>query len=139
MQNNSTKIILDTNLWISFLISKNLTKLERLIFDKKYILIFSEELLNEFLSVAKRPKFRQFFSKEDIEDVLETIQEYAEYFEVVSEVKTCRDFKDNFLLSLAKDSNADFLITGDKDLLELKTFENTHIVTLTEFLDKEYK
>jgi hypothetical protein len=39
------------------------------------------------------------------------------------------------LLALAKDSKATFLITGDKDLLVLKQFENTSIITLTEFLD----
>jgi uncharacterized protein len=54
---------------------------------------------------------------------------------VTSEVSLCRDEDDNFLLALAKDSKADFLITGDKDLLVLKQFENTSILTLTEFLD----
>ena len=137
MKNNNPKIILDTNLWISFLISRDLTKLDKLIFDKKCILIFSKELLNEFLGVAKRPKFRRFFTQTDIEDIMETIQEYAEYYEVVSEVQICRDIKDNFLLSLAKDSNADFLITGDKDLLDLKVFEKTKILTLTEFLEQK--
>jgi len=45
----------------------------------------------------------------------------------------CRDDKDNFLLALAKDSNADFLITGDKDLLILKKFEDTSIVTIADY------
>ncbi|MDO5615364.1 MAG: putative toxin-antitoxin system toxin component, PIN family [Cruoricaptor ignavus] len=110
--------------------SKDFTKL-----DKKCVLVFSEELLNEFLTVVKRPKFRRFFSKEDIEEILETIQEYAEYFEVLSKITICRDIKDNFLLSLAKDSETDFLITGDKDLLELQFFEKTRILTITEFFE----
>jgi len=37
------------------------------------------------------------------------------------------------LLSLAKDAKANYLLTGDKDLLVLKTFEVTQIVTITEF------
>jgi hypothetical protein len=37
-----------------------------------------------------------------------------------SRVTVCRDLKDNYLLALARDSNANFLITGDKDLLEIK-------------------
>lgn len=137
MENNSHRIILDTNLWISFLISKDFTKLDKLILDEKCILVFSNELLSEFLSVVKRPKFRKFLTKEDIEDILETIQDYAVYFEVESKIKTCRDIKDNFLLSLAKDSNSNFLITVDKDLLDIKVFENTQILTLTEFLEKK--
>ena len=53
------KIILDTNLWISFLISK-------LIEDKRIILIFSDELLEEFIDVVSRPKLKKYFSKKDI-------------------------------------------------------------------------
>jgi predicted nucleic acid-binding protein len=37
------------------------------------------------------------------------------------------------LLSLAKDSQADYLITGDNDLLTLKIFEKTQILTMAEF------
>ncbi len=134
MLNNSEKIIIDTNLWISFLISKNYALLDEIIFSGKCILVFSEELLSEFLSVIKRPKFRKFFSLEDTENLIETIEEYAEFVDVKSEVEICRDEKDNFLLSLAKDSKADFLITGDKDLLDLKTYETAKILTITEFL-----
>jgi uncharacterized protein len=49
-------------------------------------------------------------------------------------VAVCRDEKDNFLLSLAFDGNADFLITGDQDLLELKKYKRTRIMTITDFL-----
>src|SRR5690625_3552900 len=110
------KLIIDTNLWISFLISNNYTQLDNILFTKKAKLIFSQELLEEFLDVVKRPKFRRFFSLEDTEELLEIIQNYSELIDVKSEVKICRDEKDNFLLSLAKDSKADYLITGDKDL-----------------------
>lgn len=137
MKNESKKVIIDTNLWISFLISKNYTQLDEILFSRKCKLVFSEELLNEFLSVIKRPKFRKFFTQEDTENLIETIQEYAEFFTIKSEVTICRDVKDNFLLSLSKDSNADFLITGDLDLLELKTFQRTKILTISSFL-KEY-
>lgn len=67
--------------------------------------------------------------------LIETVQEYAEFFVVESKAEICRDLKDNFLLSLSKDSKADFLITGDKDLLDLKQFESTKIITMTEFLE----
>lgn len=52
-----------------------------------------------------------------------------------SDVTICRDEKDNFLLALAKDSGADYLITGDKDLLILKTIEKTKILTIVDFLN----
>ena len=60
-------------------------------------------------------------------------QHDAELVEVHSVVDVCRDPKDNYLLALAKDSNADYLITGDTDLLVLKEFEKTKIVKLNDF------
>lgn len=131
------KLIIDTNLWISFLISNNYNQLDNILFAKKAKLIFSRELLEEFLDVIKRPKFQRFFSLDDIEELLEIIQDYSEFIDVKSEVKICRDEKDNFLLSLAKDSKADYLITGDKDLLVLKTIEKTKILTITDFFNIE--
>jgi hypothetical protein len=89
------------------------------------------------LTVIKRPKFRRFFNLEETENLIDIIQEYAQFIEVTSEVTLCRDVKDNFLLSLSKDSQADYLITGDKDLLELKEFESTKILTMTEFISIE--
>jgi len=65
--------------------------------------------------------------------IFNIIERYADYVIVTSNVNICRDAKDNFLLSLAKDSKADFLITGDKDLLVLKQFEGVQIVTIAEF------
>ena len=134
MKRKVKRIILDTNLWISFLITKDFSKLDELIFTGKCRLIFSQELLEEFLEVTKRPKFRRFFTTSDIEEILETIDEYADFIEVKSKVRICRDPKDNFLLSLAKDGNADILLTGDKDLLELSQFESTKILAIANFL-----
>ncbi len=136
MKKKKIKIIIDTNLWISFLISNTFSELDSIIFEKKCILIFSDELLSEFIEVIQRPKFKSFFSENDIESILDVIQKYAKFIEVESKTNVCRDFKDNFLLALAKDSKADFLLTGDKDLLILSRFENTIITTISDFLEK---
>ena len=128
------RIIIDTNLWISFLITKDYTKLDEILFAKKAVLVFSQQLLDEFLEVAKRPKLRRFFSAEDIETLLETIEEYAIFVEVKSVVDMCRDPKDNFLLALSKDGKANILLSGDKDLLTLGKFGKTKILTISELL-----
>lgn len=129
------RLILDTNLWISFLISSKYEKLDELLFNQKCKLLFSQELLEEFVTVAKRPKLRKYISRDELEDLLETIDEVAEFVNVTSEISECRDPKDNFLLSLAVDGNADYLLTGDKDLLVLKVIGNTEIKTISEFFD----
>jgi len=134
MKNKVSRVILDTNLWISFLITNDFTKLDKLLFSDKCRLLFSEELLEEFLTVVKRPKFRRFFTQNNLEELLEIIEEYAEFVDVKTEVNVCRDRKDNFLLSLSHDGQADYLITGDKDLLALNKFETTTITTISNFL-----
>ena len=129
----SARIILDTNLWISYLISTRLIKIDLLLEKEKVRLIFSEELLQEFIEVAHRPKFKKYFSKEDIDELLNLFDYFGELVEVNSIVEVCRDPKDNFLLALSKDSKANYLITGDKDLLELKKFGSTRILTFSDF------
>ena len=129
------RLILDTNLWISFLISSKYEKLDELLFNEKCKLLFSQELLEEFVTVAKRPKLKKYISRDELEDLLETIHEVAEFVNVTSKVSKCRDPKDNFLLSLAVDGKADYLLTGDKDLLVLKKIGKTEIRTISEFFD----
>uniref|UniRef100_UPI00404B6605 putative toxin-antitoxin system toxin component, PIN family n=1 Tax=Flavobacterium sp. TaxID=239 RepID=UPI00404B6605 len=130
------KIILDTNLWISFLISKDLQQIDPLIEQKKVILIFSNELIEEFIDVVNRPKFVKYFSKSDIEKILRYFDQYGKLFEVKSDFKICRDEKDNFLLNLSVDSKADFLITGDRDLLVLEKIQNTEILSFSDFIKR---
>ncbi len=137
MQNKVSRIIIDTNLWISFLITKDFAKIDEILFSRRGILVFSQELLDEFLAVAKRPKFRRFFSTTDIEVLLETIDEYADFVKVQTQIEICRDPKDNFLLSLSIDGKADYLLTGDKDLLELTKFGETTIITISDFLQDQ--
>lgn len=136
MPSKAKRIILDTNLWISFLITKNYSKLDQLLLDNKVAFLFSEELLAEFIDVSKRPKLKKYFSKKDIITMLELIQHHIEVIEVKTIVKKCRDEKDNFLLGLAIDGKANYLITGDKDLLDLGKIKQTKIITIREYLSK---
>ena len=118
------KVILDTNLWISFLISKKFSQIDKLIENKRIILLFSNELLEEFIDVVSRPKFEKYFSKKDIEKSLSILTNLENY------LIFCHVLK-----NLSVDSKADYLITGDKDLLILKKVKNTIILTFSEFIE----
>ncbi|MFM7090454.1 MAG: putative toxin-antitoxin system toxin component, PIN family [Bacteroidota bacterium] len=131
------RVILDTNLWISFLISKRQKELDILLESGAVTLIFSQELLEEFLEVSERPKFKRFFKKSDIKTLLIQIETFGELIRVESKINECRDPKDNFLLSLSVDGKADFLVTGDSDLLVLGKIEKTKIVSWAEFISQE--
>ncbi|MFZ6050463.1 putative toxin-antitoxin system toxin component, PIN family [Halocola ammonii] len=130
---SKSRVIVDTNLWVSFLITKSHQVFERRISENRIALIFSEELILELVEVLNRPKFSRYFSKEDIENLLLIIENISELIICTSRTRVCRDEKDNFLLDLAKDGQADYLITGDNDLLVLKNFDGTQIIRFSEF------
>ena len=128
-----TKIIIDTNLWISFLITHEFAKLDFLFSSGEICLLFSERLFTEFIGVASREKFRKYFSENDISELSIKMKKVAKIVHTKSVQTQCRDPKDNFLLELAVDGKADYLITGDKDLLELKTVNKTKIIRIEDF------
>lgn len=131
-----TKIIIDTNIWISFLIGKKLNGLENLLDNDEFLVITSEEQINEFLEVISKPKLYKYFSKSQALEFLKLIEDKSIIAEYKGDVKLCRDIKDNFLLNMAVNSVADYLITGDSDLLVIGKIENTQIIKFTEFENK---
>lgn len=140
MSINKYKIIIDTNLWVSWLISDKYIKLDNIFLADKVELLYSKELIEEYIEVIHRPKIQKYFKKSliEIEDIITGILSiYACEIEIKTEIDICRDKKDNFLLSLAIDGKADYLITGDKDLLELKNIQKTKIVTIKDFINKQ--
>ena len=136
MPKKKGRIVIDTNIWISFLLSKDFSTFDRIISSPSLTLLFSKKLLEEFIEVAQRPKFKKYFSSADLEELLFQMKEHGEFINVTSKATICRDPKDNFLLSLSKDGKASHLITGDKDLLDLKRFGRTQIITLRMYLSQ---
>jgi hypothetical protein len=128
------RIIIDTNLWISFLITNDFNKLDHFLNSDKYLVVFSDELFDELLEVVHREKFARYFNDLNIKILVEIINEKALFVKVFSIVNVCRDVKDNFLLSLAIDGEVDYLITGDNDLLILKHYQKTSILTINDFI-----
>ncbi len=136
-KNKPLKLVIDTNLWISFIISKKLNLLDSLLIDQKARILFSAELITEIQETIKKPKLRKYFVNNALEEMLWSFDPFIDFVEVVSKVIICRDAKDNFLLALAKDGKADFLLTGDNDLHDLKSFGETKIKSVSTFI-KEF-
>ena len=137
MPNQKDRIIIDTNLWISFLLTKDFSKFDRIISNQEIELIFSQELVDEIVEVTQRIKFRKYFDLEDVETLLEKLKDRGILIKVYSKIKECKDPKDNFLLSLAVDGYASHLISGDSDLLLMKKIGATKILSMTEYLSKK--
>lgn len=91
-------------------------------------------MYEELSEVIFRDKFRKYITQSKAEYFLQLFSLATIQYEVISKVTSSSDSDDNYLLSLAKDGNAHFIITGDKPhLLKLKKFENTQIITFAEF------
>ena len=137
MANRPERIVVDTNIFISFLISNTFSKLDKHLQSNKTRFLFSVELLNEFLDVVSRPKLKKYFSDKDLTKLLDSINDHADFIEVTVNINICRDKKDNFLLALCEDGKADYLITGDEDLLVLKKFKKTTILKIADISDSK--
>lgn len=134
MPKRKDRVVLDTNIWISYLISDRFSGLDTLFNSNKIELLFCDELLQEFIEVVKRPKISKIIEETELIALIRTISEKAIFIDLYSSTKACRDEKDNFLLSLCKDGKATHLISGDKDLLSLKEFGSTKIQTYTAYI-----
>ena len=134
MGKKELKVVLDTNVLVSALLFKG--GLSKLLFPlKKFILLFSEETLNEFIKVLHYPKFS--LTEEEIEYLLQfEILPYSKIVEVTFKFdkEICPDKDDLKFLELAVSAKANYIITGDKDLLNLKKINKIKILSPKEFL-----
>ncbi|MDR2680206.1 MAG: putative toxin-antitoxin system toxin component, PIN family [Tannerella sp.] len=131
------RVIVDTNLWISLLIGKKLAEL-RILCNHQNISVYNcKELTDEFIKVASRPKIRKYVTEQNIADISQLMEVSCLYNSInTTAVSIIRDTKDLYLLSLADTVKANYIITGDNDLLVLKRHNNTQIVTFSEFMAK---
>lgn len=128
-----SKIIIDTNIWISFLIGKELQNLRDLIVSEKVKVITTDQLITEIKLVTTRDKLRKYFNQDKVSDLISLLDILADKVKIKKIDKICRDPKDDFLLALSKESRANYLITGDKDLLAIKVYGRTKILTVKQF------
>ena len=110
MPNNGMRVVIDTNIWISFLIGKSLAGLTNAIIANRVQVLFSDDLFSELLEVLQRPKLKKYFTSTAIEQLLALLYEKIAWVNVVDEFTDCRDKKDNFLLNLSVSGQANYLI-----------------------------
>ncbi|MBK6628182.1 MAG: putative toxin-antitoxin system toxin component, PIN family [Flavobacteriales bacterium] len=140
MQRARQRLVVDTNVLISWLIGKRLRELDVLLVAERFQLCFSTRALAELAEVTRRSKMRKYFTLPRAEENIERLGRVALVLKREPRViPICRDAKDDFLLALAKAAKADLLVTGDEDLLVLKKYGRTRIVTPGEFLKDHVK
>jgi putative PIN family toxin of toxin-antitoxin system len=98
-------------------------------------ILISNDVLSELINVLSRSKFDRYITSEIREDFLAGLMLEAEIVPITEKITACRDPKDNKFLELAISSYADYLLTGDQDLLVLHPFRNLQIITVSNFLN----
>lgn len=123
------RVILDTNVLISrLLLPGSITgRAVRMLIDKTQPLV-CEQTLSELAMTLARSKFDRYVSTEDRRQFFELFARVAETVVVTTVIRECRDPRGNQFLELAVDGKADWIVTGDEDLLDLTPFEGVLII-----------
>jgi uncharacterized protein len=129
------RYVFDTNVIVSALLFElgNPSKAFRYALQHGEILL-SLALLEELSDVLGREKFNRFVTSDERDEFLATFVDQAILVEVIESVQACRDPKDDKVLELAVNGQAEYIVSGDKDLLVLHPFRGVKIITAEEFL-----
>ena len=128
------RVVLDTNVLVSAIISdgKSRTLLKKAI-TNQYILVTSDLILNELVTVLRRPKFKT--SEAEIHQTILALIRTADVVAVKSKIKAVKiDPKDDIIIETAIDGKADLIVSGDAHLLALKNFREIKIIPVHEML-----
>jgi putative PIN family toxin of toxin-antitoxin system len=129
------RVVIDTNVLISATFWSGKPKqLLNQVRRGEIIFLTSEVLLAELGEVLTRDDKPFKLSKREARRVVTQISDLAEIIEPHSLVTACRDDADNSVLECAVDGRADWIVTGDGDLLDLRAFQGIKIAAVADFL-----
>ena len=128
------RIILDTNIFVSMALGGQVGKINDGWRAGKFILVVSEDIVSEYLDVLQRPKLH--LKSRTIAAIISRVYRRAEFVEPNEKIFVIlADTSDNKFLEAAIVGETDYIVSGDKHLLDLKTFESIPIITAREFLE----
>jgi putative PIN family toxin of toxin-antitoxin system len=129
------RIVLDTNVLVSATISegkpRDLLSLAR---RGEFLLIISEQIVEEFVGVLQRPKFKT--TKKEVQEAGNALVKTGRIIKVTSTRKAVEDSDDDIFINTALDGNADYIVSGDPHLLKLEKYKGIEIVTVDFMLKK---
>ena len=98
------------------------------------MLLLSEALIEELRAVLSRPRFDRYATRTEREEFLRDLIREAATIAITQQIQACRDPDDDKILELAVNGDADYILTGDDDLLVMNRFRGIDIVTPAVFL-----
>ncbi len=125
-------VVIDCNIWITLSINGQINFIADLS-DSGVVIPTCTTLRDEIINVLSRPKLAKFISSDIIIKVAELHDTVTTNYSFVKIDHVVSDPKDNYLFTLSDKSKADYLITGDKLLLEVEKYKKTKVITLANF------
>lgn len=133
------RAVVDTNVLVSGVISEHGTphQIIEAWRRREFTLLTSALIIAEAMRVLRYPRIQETYqlSEEDILLVRDTLLNDALILEDVYQVARSRDSSDNIFLACALEGHADYLVTGDLHLAEIKYYHGIQIVSPRQFLD----
>ncbi len=132
------RVVLDTVIFVRALINPK-GSWGRLLFEHadEYVIVLSPEIVKEILDVINRPELHRRFPEmaelPRMDLVLSKLEE-AEVVEPLERVEVCRDPKDNKFFECAVAARADYIVSEDRDILDVKEYRGIRMVSAAEFL-----
>ena len=131
------RLVIDTNVWVSRLLMPGSGAAgavdAALAWD---IPLVSEDTMEGLSNVLSREKFDKYVSREDRQQFLRLLGGIARMVKITQRVNACRDPKDDKFLDVALNGDAEFITSGDKDLLVLNPFHTIQVLSPADFLEK---
>lgn len=129
------KVIFDNNIWLSYAIGSHMADIPVLLQRPDIELFACLEMFEEFERVRLYPKLQKILKPQRAAATLELMNAKAIVISIAFRSADFIDPKDNYLLDLSKTVGADFLVTGDKPLLNLEFYGTTQIVSYRKFCE----
>lgn len=136
------KVVFDTNILISTLLVKVGTQAKLLRFSQKgtYQILLSQDIFTELNRVLHYPRIRKAFpllTEADIKKYMIELKVLGLMVKKLPHLAVIKqDPKDDHILACAVAGKADYIVTGDRHLLDLNIFRNISILTPVNFLKK---
>jgi uncharacterized protein len=134
--NKKTNYVFDSNVIVSALLFKQSKPAQafRMALDRGRILL-SRPVLKELNDVLAREKLKPYLFPEEREQFIIALLKESIFIDIIESIRVCRDPKDDKFLELAVNGKAEFIISGDEDLLILNPFRGIPIIKADEFLN----
>ena len=129
------RVVIDTNVMVSAYLGGRLETIIVAWIEGKFVLTVSNQIVNEYINVLSRPKFK--IARAEVDDFAALILSKAEFVVPGESIRVVEaDPSDNKFLEAAVTGQADYIISGDKHLRDLKEFRGIAILTPSAFLEQ---